>query len=196
MEHRQVGNGIRTHQPCLQLPSVGEHDGGRHGVLHHMGVGDDVAVGGEHHAGAAGGAGAGLGGDGDDRRNIFFINFLQRQAVGAGVVIETRRGGAQLHLGGVGLALDLGLGGLGGGSFLRGDLADLQGILLRLGENFPDLVEKAHAQHAQQAQQAEEEDKDDQHRSAAAAPPLRRLRPARLIYPGYPGFIEFVSVHK
>ena len=160
-----------------------------------MGIGDDVAIVGEDHTGAAGGAGAGLAGDGDHRGDVALIDLLQGQAGFAHIAGGSRGGCAQMHLGDLVVLMDLGIGG-GFGDLLRRGLADLQGNGPGVGAAVHEAVEEPDAQDAQQTEQTEKENEDHQHCCTAAAAAFWRSGPARLIYPGYPGIVELVSVHK
>ena len=74
--HRQVGNIVAAHQPGAEGTVIGELDGNGAGILHHMGVGHDIAVRGENHAGAGGRTVAGLAGDGHHGGDIPGIDIL------------------------------------------------------------------------------------------------------------------------
>ena len=132
-----------------------------------MGVGDDIAVAGEDHPGAAGVPGVAGAENGHHRRNVLLINILQRQAPLRRQIL--RAGGGLLQING--LAGGPGGAGLGDGHRrglgLRHGEADQVGLIL-LQLELLEQLDVEHPQHGDDAAQENDQDQQQRHHAKAA----------------------------
>ena len=204
VQHRQVRDGVGTHQGGREAALIGQQHGDGSGSLDHMGIGHHIAPGSQHHTGAGGSAvGAGAG-DGYHRADGLVVDILQGKTHILRHIGHRFRRRIQLEGAGIGRGCGGGLQSSGAGIL---DLQNVRGcfrfadkgngafLLLRLGIQ---LGKEPDIQKAQEADQTAEEDHHHQQQSDEPRVAFRRPGPAGLIDPRLPGIVlvVLVFVHK
>ena len=97
LQHSQIGNFVSADEFRGEHPVVCQQHVNGTGTVHHVGVGDDVAVCCENHTGAGGGTAIAFTADGNHGTDVLQIDFLEGQAPFHGNILPALGRLLQLH---------------------------------------------------------------------------------------------------
>ena len=96
-QHCQIGYFIKANQTGGVISVIRQLHRYGISILYHMGIGNDISVGGENDTGAGETAAAALAGNGNDRGNIPGVDFLKGNPAALRDIVDALRSSLKVH---------------------------------------------------------------------------------------------------